>query len=100
MSKLETYAIGSSLLTYDLIEKILKDGSVITLSDEAKDKIRHCREYLDRKEKTSTPLSTVSLPVSVLFATERFPESSFPLFRKTSSKVIHAASELLSTRSW
>lgn len=50
MEKLATYAIGSSPLTYDLIEKILRDGTKLTLSDEAKAKINHCREYLDRKE--------------------------------------------------
>ena len=38
MEKLETYAIGSSLLTYDLIERILKDGTKLTLSDEARQK--------------------------------------------------------------
>lgn len=49
MEKLETYAIGSSLLTYDLIERILKDGTKLTLSDEAKEKIQHCRDFLDSK---------------------------------------------------
>ncbi len=50
MAKLETYAIGSSLLTYDLIEKILRDESILTLSDEAVEKIQKCRDYLDKKE--------------------------------------------------
>ncbi len=45
----DTYAIGSSLLTYDIIEKILKNNIKLTLSEEAKEKIRHCREYLDSK---------------------------------------------------
>lgn len=49
MSKLETYAIGSSELTYDLIERILRDGTKLTLSPEAVEKITHCREYLDKK---------------------------------------------------
>ncbi|MBD5232052.1 MAG: histidine ammonia-lyase [Bacteroidales bacterium] len=49
MSRLETYAIGSSELTYDLIERILRDGTKLTLSPEAVKKIEHCREYLDRK---------------------------------------------------
>lgn len=49
MSKLETYAIGSSELTYDLIERILKDHTRLVLSDEAIAKIQHCREYLDKK---------------------------------------------------
>lgn len=49
MERLETYAIGSSPLTYDLIEKILNDKTKLTLSDEAIKKITHCREYLDKK---------------------------------------------------
>ena len=54
MSKLETYAIGSSPLTYDLIEKILRDGTHLVLSDEAIAKITHCREYLDKKTDENT----------------------------------------------
>lgn len=50
MSKLETYAIGSGKLTYGIIEKILRDGAKLTLSEEARVRIRHCREYLDKKE--------------------------------------------------
>ena len=48
------YAIGSSLLTYDLIEKILKDGAKLTLSDEAIEKIQHCRDFLDTKTDENT----------------------------------------------
>ncbi|MDE6076446.1 MAG: aromatic amino acid ammonia-lyase, partial [Muribaculaceae bacterium] len=50
MARLETYEIGSSLLTYDLIEKILKDKSALILSADAKEKIQKCRDYLDKKE--------------------------------------------------
>lgn len=57
MSKLETYAIGSGKLTYDIIEKILRDNTRLTLSEEARGKIRHCREYLDKKEENlSAPI--------------------------------------------
>jgi len=35
MEKLKEYAIGSSDLTYDLIERILNDGTHLVLSDEA-----------------------------------------------------------------
>lgn len=48
------YAIGSSLLTYDLIEKILKDGAKLTLSAEAEEKIQHCRDFLDTKTDENT----------------------------------------------
>ncbi len=54
MAKLETYAIGSSLLTYDLIEKILKDNTKLTLSEEARQKIQHCRDFLDKKTDDNT----------------------------------------------
>jgi len=49
MEKLSTYAIGSSELTYDLIEQLLRDRTRLVLSPEAVEKINHCREYLDKK---------------------------------------------------
>ncbi|MBD5274607.1 MAG: histidine ammonia-lyase [Bacteroides sp.] len=51
---MKEYAIGSSLLTYDLIERILKDGAKLTLSDEAIEKIQHCRDFLDTKTDENT----------------------------------------------
>lgn len=54
MARLETYAIGSSPLTYDLIEKLLRDKTKLVLSDEAVAKITHCREFLDRKTDENT----------------------------------------------
>lgn len=54
MKKLETYAIGQSELTYDLIEKILKDGTKLVLSDKARAKIEKCRTYLDAKTENDT----------------------------------------------
>lgn len=38
MDKLKEYAIGSSDLTYDLIERILNDGTKLVLGDEARKK--------------------------------------------------------------
>lgn len=52
MHKLETYAIGSSELTYDLIEKILNDKTRLVLSDEGRKRIAACREFLDTKTET------------------------------------------------
>ena len=46
---MKEYAIGSSLLTYDLIEQLLNEKVKLTLSEEAKQKIEHCRNYLDAK---------------------------------------------------
>ncbi|MDE6637079.1 MAG: histidine ammonia-lyase [Muribaculaceae bacterium] len=54
MKKLTEYAIGSSMLTYDLIEKILKDNAKLTLSEEAIEKIQHCRDFLDTKTDENT----------------------------------------------
>jgi len=54
MELLKEYAIGSSPLTYDLIERILKDGTKLTLSPEAIEKIQHCRDFLDEKTDTTT----------------------------------------------
>ena len=54
MEKLEKYGIGSSELTYDLIERILLDGARLYLSDEARGRIQHCRDYLDRKTDEDT----------------------------------------------
>lgn len=54
MSKLDVYAIGSSQLTYDLIEKILKDGTKLVLSEEGRARILHCREFLDKKTDENT----------------------------------------------
>ena len=54
MEKIKTYAIGSGQLTYDLIEKILKEGMKLTLSEDARKKIRHCRDFLDRKTDENT----------------------------------------------
>ncbi|MEE1366975.1 MAG: histidine ammonia-lyase [Muribaculaceae bacterium] len=58
---MNTYAIGSSELTYDLIEQLLKDKTKLVLSDEAVAKIQHCRDYLDSKmEDTSKPIYGVT----------------------------------------
>ncbi len=51
-----TYAIGSSELTYDLIEKILKDNAKLTLSESAIEKIEHCRNYLNEKTDNTSEL--------------------------------------------
>ena len=58
---MNTYAIGSSELTYDLIEQLLKDKTKLVLSDEAVATIPHCRDYLDSKmEDTSKPIYGVT----------------------------------------
>lgn len=61
MEKLEVYAIGSSQLTYDLIERILKDKTRLVLSEEGRARIAHCREFLDKKtDKNTIPIYGVT----------------------------------------
>lgn len=54
MEKNTVYEIGSGQLTYDLIEKILKENLKLVLSDDARKKIQHCRDYLDKKTDENT----------------------------------------------
>lgn len=54
MNHSKTYEIGSSLLTYDLVEKILKEKYVLTLSDQARKKIQNCRDFLDKATDENT----------------------------------------------
>ena len=54
MEKLQRYGIGTSELTYDLIERILLDGTKLYLSDEAREKIQKCRDFLDAKTDSHT----------------------------------------------
>lgn len=54
MEKMTTYEIGSSMLTYDLIERILKSKAKLTLSEKAIEKIQHCRDFLDSKTDENT----------------------------------------------
>lgn len=56
-----TYAIGSSQLTYDKIESLLQNNTKLTLSDEARERIRHCRQFLDEKtERHTAPIYGVT----------------------------------------
>lgn len=54
LKKLDRYGIGTSELTYDLIERILLEGTKLYLSDEAREKIQACRDYLDKKTDENT----------------------------------------------
>ncbi len=54
MKNRKIYEVGSSELTYDLIEKILKENMRLELSDDARARIAHCREYLDKKTDEDT----------------------------------------------
>lgn len=45
----KTYQIGSSELTFDLIEQILNENIKLELSEEGRKRIQYCRDYLDKK---------------------------------------------------
>ncbi len=49
MSEHKIYEVGSGELTYDEIERILKEGKELRLSEAARKRIEHCRSYLDHK---------------------------------------------------
>lgn len=61
MNSENTYAIGSSLLTYDQIEEILKKNTRLSLSEEGRQRIQKCRDYLDTKaEESEKPIYGVT----------------------------------------
>jgi histidine ammonia-lyase len=54
---MNTFAISSQPLDFEIIEEILYNNTRLVLSDEAKAKILHCRQYLDNKlENQSEPI--------------------------------------------
>ena len=46
---MEVHHISSALLTIDRVEQIIKNGMHLALSDDARERIVRCREYLDRR---------------------------------------------------
>ena len=62
------HTISSALLTFESIETILSRDAKIVLSEESKQKIRRCREYLDRKIESATqPLYGVNTGFGSLY---------------------------------
>lgn len=49
MSQQNVYQIGSSELSFDLIERILNENMKLELSEEGRARIQKCRDYLDKK---------------------------------------------------
>ena len=43
------YYVGSGELTFDIIERIINENLKLELAPEAKERIQHCRNYLDQK---------------------------------------------------
>lgn len=57
----EKYYVGEKDLTYAQIENILKNGLKLALSDQGRDRIQKCRNYLDRKtDEGTTPIYGVT----------------------------------------
>lgn len=57
MGSRHTHFISSQILTFPVINQILKDNYALSLSEEAKEKIISCRKYLDKKIiETSGPI--------------------------------------------
>lgn len=55
MSKV--YSVGSGDLTFDIVEQIIRENMTLELSQEAKLRIQHCRDYLDQKiAKSADPI--------------------------------------------
>lgn len=50
---MKTHYISSETLTYEMISQILNENHKLALSDDAKERIIKCREYLDKKISTS-----------------------------------------------
>lgn len=46
---MNTFSISSEPLDFDIIEQIMSQELTLVLSDEARQKIQHCRNYLDNK---------------------------------------------------
>lgn len=69
-AKQSVYEIGSSALHYNKIEDLLKNHTVVTLSELAKSKIQECRDYLDRKaENPDAPIYGVTTGFGSLCST-------------------------------
>ncbi|MBD5224653.1 MAG: histidine ammonia-lyase [Bacteroidales bacterium] len=49
-----THHISSEWLTIDRVEQIIREGMTLTLSDDARQRIARCREYLDNKMNNQT----------------------------------------------
>ena len=76
------YYVGSGELTFSIIERIINENLKLELAPEAEQRIRKCRDYLDRKIAASTEPLYGILPVSVRCAVKTYrPMNSTPCKR-------------------
>lgn len=58
---MNTHYISAETLTFEMVNRIIKENYKLALSDDAVRRIRHCRDYLDKKmENQSTPIYGVT----------------------------------------
>ena len=70
------YYVGSGELTFSIIERIINENLKLELAPQAEQRIRKCRDYLDRSH------CMASLPVSVRCAVKTYrPMNSTPCKR-------------------
>ncbi|MBD5194122.1 MAG: histidine ammonia-lyase [Bacteroidales bacterium] len=69
------YQVGSGELTYDVIEKILKNNYKLVLSEEGRKRITYCRDFLDSKtENTNEQIYGVTTGFGSLYDKHISPE--------------------------
>ncbi len=58
---MNTHYISAETLTFEVVNRIINENYKLALSDDAVRRIRHCRDYLDKKmENQSTPIYGVT----------------------------------------
>lgn len=58
---MNTHYISAETLTFEMVNRIIKENYKFALSDDAVRRIQHCRDYLDKKmENQSTPIYGVT----------------------------------------
>ncbi len=58
---MNTHYISAETLTFEMVNRIIKENYKLALSDDAVRRIQHCRDYLDKKmENQSTPIYGVT----------------------------------------
>jgi len=51
--QMNSFFIGNQSLNFEIIQQLIKENHSLTLSEEAKNNIERCREYLDQKIRTT-----------------------------------------------
>ena len=74
------YYVGSGELTFSIIERIINENLKLELAPEAEQRIRKCRDYLDRKIAASTePLYGITTGYGLLCSEKRSYDRSITM---------------------